>query len=247
MKSPYERRLERARTLIREQPSAADLLRFYLEIAGFQSRVFDENDSAALASLTGWLPQLLPAVSRFAPALADFAEMNLREEATLLDLLAARWEGQAGEIDARAEFFATVLLQPFASKLALRGQVDPNWTGPLCPFCSSAPALAILRSEGDGGKRSLLCSLCSTEWSFRRILCPNCGEEDRTRLPVYLADAIGHVRIEACESCRTYLKSIDLTRNGLAEPVVDEIATIALNIWAEEHDYLKLAPNILGM
>ena len=25
---------------------------------------------------------------------------------------------------------------------------------------------------GDGGKRSLICSLCATEWDFRRIVCP---------------------------------------------------------------------------
>jgi formate dehydrogenase maturation protein FdhE len=28
---------------------------------------------------------------------------------------------------------------------------------------------------------------------------------------------------------------------------VDEIATVALNIWAEEHGYSKLEPNLLGM
>jgi formate dehydrogenase maturation protein FdhE len=30
-------------------------------------------------------------------------------------------------------------------------------------------------------------------------------------------------------------------------PVVDEIATVALNIWAEEHGYAKLEANLLGM
>ena len=29
--------------------------------------------------------------------------------------------------------------------------------------------------------------------------------------------------------------------------MVDEIATVALNIWAEEHDYVKLETNLLGM
>jgi formate dehydrogenase maturation protein FdhE len=38
-----------------------------------------------------------------------------------------------------------------------------------------------------------------------------------------------------------------LTRNGLAVPVVDELATVPLNIWAEEHGYAKLQPNLLGM
>jgi FdhE protein len=55
------------------------------------------------------------------------------------------------------------------------------------------------------------------------------------------------VRVEACDTCKTYIKAVDLTKYGLAEPVVDEIVTVPLNIWAEEHGYVKLAPNLLGM
>jgi len=36
--------------------------------------------------------------------------------------------------------------------------------------------LGVLRPEGDSGKRFLVCSFCSLEWEFRRILCANCGE-----------------------------------------------------------------------
>jgi hypothetical protein len=32
-------------------------------------------------------------------------------------------------------------------------------------------------------------------------------------------------------------KGHDLTKNGLAIPVVDELATIPLNLWAEENGY----------
>jgi formate dehydrogenase maturation protein FdhE len=40
---------------------------------------------------------------------------------------------------------------------------------------------------------------------------------------------------------------VDLTRDGHAVPVVDELATVALNIWAENQGYLKLEPNLLGL
>jgi FdhE protein len=105
----------------------------------------------------------------------------------------------------------------------------------------------VLRREGDGAKRSLVCSLCATEWEFRRVLCPNCGEENKDKLPVYIAADFEHVRVEACDTCRTYLKSVDLTKAGRAVPVVDELATVPLNVWAEEHGYTKANPNILGM
>ena len=131
--------------------------------------------------------------------------------------------------------------------LAMRGSMSFESTPSVCPFCSARPVAAVLRGEGVGGKRWLLCSVCATEWPFRRLLCPNCAEEDKTRLPVYTAPQFSHVRVEACDSCRTYIKSVDLTVDGRAVPVVDEIASVALNIWAAEHDYSKLESNILGL
>ena len=107
--------------------------------------------------------------------------------------------------------------------------------------------VGVLRPEGDGGKRFLICSLCSTEWPFGRILCPACAEETVEKLAVYTASQFPHVRVEACDTCRRYIKTVDLTKNGHAVPLVDELATIPLNLWAEEHQYKKLQPNLLGI
>jgi FdhE protein len=116
-----------------------------------------------------------------------------------------------------------------------------------CPTCGEKPVAAVLRPEGDGAKRFLLCSLCFTEWEFRRLLCPNCGEEDKDKLPVYTAEEFPHIRVEACDTCKVYLKSIDLTKNGLAVPEVDELASVVLDVWATSHGYTKLQVNLFGM
>ncbi len=107
--------------------------------------------------------------------------------------------------------------------------------------------LAVLHGEGEGAKRWLLCAVCSTEWPFRRVLCWNCGEENKDKLPIYTAAEFDAVRVEACDTCHVYLKSLDLTKDGHAVPIVDEIAAVALDIWAEEHEYAKLETNLLGM
>lgn len=106
--------------------------------------------------------------------------------------------------------------------------------------------MAVLRPEGDGGKRMLLCSLCHSEWEFRRVLCPSCGEENHEKLPRYTASGIPAVRVEACDSCGKYLKSVDLTLDGLAVPEADEVATAPLDLWADQHGYRKVQPNIMG-
>ncbi len=116
----------------------------------------------------------------------------------------------------------------------------------VCPICNSAPLLGVLRPEGDGGRRCLLCSFCLQEWNFRRILCPTCGEEAENKLPVYVAEQFPHIRVEACDTCRSYLRTIDLTKDGHAIPLVDDLAAIPLTLWATEHGYSRPHPNLLG-
>lgn len=140
-------------------------------------------------------------------------------------------------------FRALVRAQAEAQNASVRsGPMKPH-----CPTCGEKPVASVLRPEGDGGKRFLLCSLCLNEWEFRRVLCPSCGEEDKEKLPVYGAEEYAHIRVEACDTCKTYLKSIDMTRDGLAVPEVDELASLALDLWAIEKGYKKLQPNLFGI
>jgi FdhE protein len=141
-------------------------------------------------------------------------------------------------------FFWLVVMQPYSEKF--RKPADDT-VGPTCPSCGSKPVVGVLRGEGDGAKRGLICSLCALEWPYRRLICANCGEENKEKLPVYIAAEIDYIRVEACDTCRTYLKSVDLTKDGFAVPEVDEIATVSLNLWADEREYVKIETNLLGM
>jgi len=246
----YDVRIARANALASDHPASAPLLKFYCELARFQKPIFSELDArneTDLRALVCHFPALIQLVSRSGTQLlANFAAERLQGTEAQLDLLSAAWEG--GEVvEPAGRFYARVLLQPFAEYLASRGDIQASGAGPTCPFCNARPVAGVLRGEGDGGKRWLLCSLCSTEWQYRRVLCPGCGEENKDKLPIYTAAEFPAARVDACDSCQTYLKSIDLTKDGHAIPMVDEIATVALNIWAEEHDYVKLETNLLGM
>ena len=144
-------------------------------------------------------------------------------------------------------FAALAFLQPYAEYLADRAAISPPAVRrPVCTFCGSKPLAGVLRPEGDGAKRSLVCSFCYTEWDYLRIACPACEERRDKRMCVYVASQFEHVRVEACETCRTYIKTVDLTKNGLAIPEVDELAAIPLTLWADDHGYTKLSRNIFG-
>jgi FdhE protein len=153
-------------------------------------------------------------------------------------------------VDRALLFVAEALLQPFAEQwagLSATPPVEPMTPPARCAVCAALPVLAVLREEGHGARRALLCSLCLTEWEYRRILCPNCAEQQFDALPVYTAEQFEHVRIEACNRCQRYIKTIDLTKDGLAIPPVDDIASMSLDLWAREHGYVRIKENLLAL
>ena len=263
--SSRQRRIARAEELAAQYPSAAEVLRFFVPIARFQ----DESSCAAQKALKNQgqsasfvqplaaevverFPEFLSLVEGMGPGPVAAAARELRSQTAnhQRELLSAFWASVGASVSDRGdgsnEFFARAFLQPYAE--FVREQAGKQQAGPtpcLCPFCSRKPGVGVLRPLGDGGQRSLVCSFCLGEWEFRRIVCPGCGEEDYSRLPVYTAEEFKHVRVECCDSCRNYIKTVDLTRNGLADPVVDEIASIPLDLWAQKQGYTKLQVNLM--
>ncbi len=82
--------------------------------------------------------------------------------------------------------------------------------------------------------------------SNRRILCTTWGEEAENKLPVYVAEQVPHIRVEACDTWKFYLRTIDSTKDGHAIPLIDDLAAIPLTLWAHEHGYSRLQRNLLG-
>jgi len=185
------------------------------------------------------------------PALAESArQFTLLPSDSWIACLEAYWR-HAGmydqQVGAFAQFLPRAFLQPYAEFRAALAPRAPQVTTPrLCPLCGARPLLGILHPEGDGGKRFLFCSFCLQEWEFRRILCPTCGEEAEDKLPVYIAEDSLHIRVEACDTCKFYLRTIDLTKDGNAIPLVDDLAAIPHTLWANEQGYSRLQPNLLG-
>jgi formate dehydrogenase accessory protein FdhE len=259
--SRWQQRIQRAESLAARHAFAAEMLAFYAKIARFQENLYQRLEQAAKNKVSASGPPELPELlSSFAPYLSLVAEQGPAHVATVAhdlknsgknswqEWLNDCWSAVEQPPAEPREFLTLAFLQPYAEFVRSRVplQLD-GYTHSLCPFCSRKPGLGVLRQQGDGGRRSLLCAFCLAEWDFRRILCPGCGEEDYKRLPVYTAEEFAYIRVECCDSCKTYIKSVDLSKHGLAEPVVDEIASVPLDLWAQEHGYAKLHLNLLGM
>lgn len=268
-RAKWEARIRRASDLASSYPFAVEGLRFYERLARLQTSLYGEIESecgmAKEKRLSGklrdefdvftLLPRFAPflaALERIAPAplAASARELRLQNAGGWQEVLREFWEcgAAATNLQPAERLISWLFLQPYAEYLADHSDWSSSNGGVLtCPLCGSRPQVGVLRPEGDGGKRSLICSLCAKEWDYGRIGCAACGEEDPHKLAVYSANEYGHVRVEACEGCHGYIKTVDLTKNGHAVPVVDELAMIPLDLWAAEHGYRKIHPNLLGV
>jgi FdhE protein len=124
----------------------------------------------------------------------------------------------------------------------LRSELDPEtWLKGHCPVCGSLPSLSLLKEEV--GKRYLLCSFCGYQWRIDRIFCPFCNNKDQEALHYLLAEGEEAYRIDLCEKCHQYIKTIDYRKLEEPDIVLEDLATLHLDILATQKGYKRPAAN----
>jgi formate dehydrogenase accessory protein FdhE len=260
MRDSWEKRIDRALELAGRDAAARPLLDAYRRLLILQRdchaslRAHPEPLTGSLdrdlVALRVHVPHILKGVvATGPPRLAEEARQIIAAGNQAIDvLLLTGWHTPSDE-----HFFARVILQPYANCLVTLGvrplDRDLPHADNVCPFCGGAPQVSILQnaSEAEPGGRQLQCGTCFTTWPFRRLLCARCGEDDERKLGYFRSPAYDHLRVDACDTCRHYLKSVDLSRLGLAVPLVDEVAGAPLDLWAHERGYEKIELNLVGL
>ena len=118
-----------------------------------------------------------------------------------------------------------------------------SWLMGNCPVCGSFPAMEKLRRED--GKRILWCGLCSTQWPYKRIMCPFCGNEDHDSLRYFFTEGDSSsektpFRVDVCDKCKKYIKTIDernMPENETPDFSKENINTLYLDILAQKDGY----------
>jgi len=114
---------------------------------------------------------------------------------------------------------------------------DTPWEAGYCPVCAAWPTLAEVR--GLERKRWLRCGRCGASWPFPHQRCAFCGNADHRTLG-YLAPEADREsrRVETCDRCLGYLKSVSsvgpLTPG---EVLLRDLATLELDMAALEREY----------
>lgn len=165
------------------------------------------------------------------------------------------WLDDPSLLDPRQAFWVAVAAGP-ALELAAEAippLTEDDWQGPACPLCGGPPQVSVIH-EGTGeflggAPRSLVCSRCAGWWRFARATCPACGETDPRDLVPYVPEQTPWVRVDGCRTCRSYAKTFDLREDGArgVVPLVDDIASLTLDLWAAQQGLSRPARSFAGV
>ena len=117
---------------------------------------------------------------------------------------------------------------------------DTLWEKGYCPVCGSSPAISILRGEGE---RFLFCSFCDHEWHSQRIYCPFCENKDQKTLHYFFSEEEEEYRVNVCDQCRRYIKTIDTRKiKRPVYPFIEQVTTLHLDMLAQNQGFQSGTP-----
>jgi len=258
----WDKQIQRADQLATSANGAKELLTFYAHLLRAQKDIYEflrsrpnwlpsGNLEADLPLLADSLPAFLRVVESHGPATlaAEAHELSEANAQAIAERLLAYWRNPSD-----IQFFEKAFLQPYLRWVAESGARpigrEVSAGERYCPVCGGSPQVSFLQNKettAESGNRDLICGACLSSWEFRRVVCANCGEERPAKLGYFHSPEFDHVRIEACDTCKYYIKGVDLTRAGFAAPMVDEIDAAPLDLWAREHGYTKIELNLVGI
>ncbi len=124
----------------------------------------------------------------------------------------------------------------------IRSEIEvETWLKGHCPICGSLPHLSLLKEEA--GKRYLLCSFCGYQWRIDRLFCPFCNNKEQGSLQYFCGEGEETYRIDLCDKCHQYIKTIDLRNIEEVNPLLEDLATLHLDLLATQKGYKRPAPN----
>jgi formate dehydrogenase formation protein len=199
---------------------------------------------AAIGGAPGVAPDTLAAAG---PPLAEASEL---ERMAVVDA----WLEDPLTVDALAGFWVGVAAGPVleGARALIDAPSREQWAGRACPACGGLPQVSVIAPESGefmgGSPRFLVCGRCAGWWTFPRAVCAWCGEDDPRKLAPFVADS-GAARIDACETCGVYVKTFDLRQAGATAvvPLVDDVATLALDLWAREQGLSRPVVSMAGV
>ena len=173
------------------------------------------------------------------PYLMAMELASLNEAQVVHYFSSQKWIAEADVEPSQAAFVLTAALKPFYISLAaaIAAQTDFSlWREGYCPVCGQIPSMALFRAED--GARFLECRQCHTQWQFGRLECPFCRNRDFQQLRHFSIDEFPGRRVQLCECCKGYLKTVVAREIGRSVTLeLDNIFSTELDLVARREGY----------
>ena len=76
-----------------------------------------------------------------------------------------------------------------------------------------------------------------------RLGCSICDNQQQDLLQHFVDESDTACRIDQCDKCHHYIKTIDLRALDTPDPVLEDLATLHLDVVAVQRGYLRSVPN----
>jgi FdhE protein len=225
------------------------------------ARPREANDRLPLLDLDAAVPAIVDEVAGAVDALHAVVPTPLAEvgtelrafEPTQLAAVVETWIDDVTLVDPRLALWLGVSAGPVIEPGARDLAAPEGWKGSACAVCGAPPQASVIAEESGefmaGSPRSLVCGRCASWWSFSRATCVGCGEEDPRSMESFFVEEQPWARVDTCATCHGYIKTFDLRERGAVDviPLVDDVATLTLDIWAQQRGFSRPTTSPAGV
>lgn len=229
------------------KPYLGEINEVYDRIRGFEAQVklthryspsegkrqYAQDDIDAVISSAGSLDFDPAALERLRDALradeVDFTAMT---------------SGAASLPEDELQFFFIMARPFFRAMNSAAGSDRVFWGSGRCPVCGAVPSLSVIDKES---QRLYVCSFCGCRGFYRRIGCPQCGNDKAGDITIISLEGEEGMRADTCEKCMSYCKTFEGPLMDDHTPDVLDIVSIPLDIVVQEKGFIRHSPNPLGI
>lgn len=120
-----------------------------------------------------------------------------------------------------------------------------------CPCCGTDAVGSVVLGSGEKtGVRYMHCPMCNSRWNALRAKCPTCGKSNAMSIQSIAVDAdaaavspLLGAKAESCDECNSYHKLYRLDEQQYADPIADDLASLAVDMLMGEAGYLRAGEN----
>jgi FdhE protein len=156
-------------------------------------------------------------------------------------MMAAALDGSsASETVAEAVLLLAGLQVHFARMAAMLNAQDLKLIAEaVCPACGSAPmSSSVVGWPMAHNTRFCTCSLCGTMWNVVRVKCLLCSSTESINFRSIEGER-DTIKAETCDKCRGYVKILYQVHDHNLEPLVDDVATLGLDMLLAEEGWKR--------